>query len=76
MCFWKRKKKEQLITKFEIGDMVGFPYRDDRVFGFVYKIYQKDGKTYYDIQVAGQCPYLQRGVEESIIYLKQKAHHE
>ncbi|MCQ2797388.1 MAG: hypothetical protein MJ241_02870 [Bacilli bacterium] len=73
MCFWRKKKKEPIASKFEIGDMVGFPYRDDRVFGFVYRIYKKaDGNIYYDIQVAGQCPYLQTGVEESIIYLKQK----
>lgn len=77
MCFFKKKKvvKVQIDSKFKKGDYVNFRHRDELYFGWIWLIYYKhvDGKTEiaYDIQIAGQCPTVVKGVlEPQIIGIK------
>lgn len=71
--WFSKKKKESLVSKYGVGDQVGYHYRGDNLFGYVYHIYKpKDGSILYDVQVAGQCPYLQKGLKEEELYLRVK----
>ena len=70
--WFAKKKKEPVTGKFEVGDQVGYHYRGDTVFGYVYRIYKLEGSIFYDVQVAGQCPYLQKGLKEEELYLRVK----
>ena len=73
MCFFKKKKKEVVETKYHLGDMVSFRYRGDLTHGWVYVIHpQKDGTIIYDIQVGGQCPAILNGFKEEDLHLMKK----
>ncbi len=72
MCFFKRKKKEKIETKFKVGDPVRFHYRDELYFGWIYVIYPKEGvSTLYDVQVGGQCPMVIKGIKEEELTLRE-----
>ena len=66
MCFFKKKKKVKIETKFHEQDPVIFRYKGEICFGWVYRIYPKENEeTIYDIQVGGQCPAILNGIKES-----------
>lgn len=70
MCLFKKKNKVVVNTKFHIGDHVRFRYRDERYFGWIYKIHARQGsETTYDIQIGGQCPAILEGFKESELTL-------
>lgn len=78
MCFFKKKKKTvvQIDSKYKKGDYVNFRYKDELYFGWIWSIYYKniEGKPMiaYDIQIAGQCPTIVRGIlEEKVIGIKK-----
>ncbi len=70
MRFFKKKPKIVVETKFKIGDHVRFRYREERYFGWIYKVYPVNGQeTMYDIQIGGQCPAILKGFKESELTL-------
>ena len=79
MCLFKRKhskiRKQPYISsstvvgKYKIGEFVHFRYRDELYFGYVSYIYKREGGTYYDIQVGGQCPAIIRGIKEETLFI-------
>ena len=71
--FFRRKKKYPENAKYKDGDYVNFRYRNELYFGYIYDATIKDdGKIYYTIQIAGQCPALIYDYkEENIIGLKK-----
>ena len=78
MCFFKRKKQVtiEINSKFNKGDYVNFRHRDELYFGWIWTIYYRyvEGvkEVTYDIQIAGQCPTIVRGVSESkVLGIKQ-----
>jgi hypothetical protein len=65
MCFFKRKKKPEIVSRYHEGDMVYFRFRGERAFGYVYAIKQDEqGKVLYDIQIGGQCPAILKDIPE------------
>ena len=72
MCFFKRKKKIEIETKFKVGDPVRFRYRGELYFGWIYVVYPKsDEQTIYDVQVGGQCPMILKGFKEEELKLRE-----
>ncbi len=73
MCFFKKKKREFINSKFRLGERVSYyNYRENLIIGTVYKVYKIDNHIYYDIDVAGQCPYRDYKVDEDIIFIQSK----
>lgn len=73
MCLFKRKKKVQIETKFQLGDPVRFRYRDELYFGWIYIIYAKEGQPItYDVQIGGQCPMIIKGIKEEELTLRKE----
>lgn len=71
MCF-KRKKKEIINSRFKMGELVNFRYKDELTFGFIYKIKEdKDGSILYDIQIGGQCPAILYDIPEKGIWTRK-----
>lgn len=72
MCFFKKKKKIEVETKYKVGDPVMFRYRDELYFGWIYVAYPKEGEqTSYDVQVGGQCPMVIKGIKEEELTLRE-----
>ena len=68
MCFFKKKKKPEIHSRYHKGDMVFFRFRGERAFGYVYDIKQNpDGKIRYDIQIGGQCPAILEDIAEESV---------
>lgn len=76
MCFKfkKRKNIKPIDSKYQIGDLVLFRYKDELTFGWIYLAYLDiDEKVLYDIQVGGQATHMiYRFKEENIIGLYDK----
>ena len=73
MCFFKKKKKVEVVTKFKIGDPVRFRRRGELTFGWIYNVYPKDdGTAIYDVQVGGQCPAIIEGIKEEELTLREE----
>ncbi len=68
MCLsklFKKKPKKVINSKFQVGNLVRFRYRNELTFGYVYEIKEdKDGNIIYDIQVGGQCPWFVYNLKE------------
>ena len=69
MCFFKKKKKEPINSRYLVGDPVRFRNsRDELINGYVYSITKgKDDVIYYEVQVGGECPYFVKGIPEDKI---------
>ena len=69
--FFKKKKKIIIEgNKYSVGNFVSFRYKGEIKVGSVIKIYQDlDKNISYDINVGGECPYVLRMDEASIIGL-------
>ncbi|MCQ3035474.1 MAG: hypothetical protein MJ248_04610 [Bacilli bacterium] len=67
MCLLKKTKKNiEINSRFKLNDFVDFYHRDDIYFGSICDIYLNDrNEVIYDIQIAGQCPTVFKGVNES-----------
>ena len=67
MCFWKRKPRIQIDSKYQEGDSVLFKNKRDEVTnGYVYRIYlSPGGEVMYDIQVGGECPAILIDIPEN-----------
>lgn len=65
MCFWKKKKGVHIDSKFQLGDLVLFKYRNDLMNGYIYKIYlSPTGEVVYDVQIGGECPAVINNIPE------------
>ena len=69
MCF-RKKKVEPIVSKFKKEQLVQFRDKHgDLTVGYVYDVKKgKDGKIYYDIQVGGECPYINHDILEDKIF--------
>ena len=75
MCFFKKKKtKEPIHGKFQIGEMVRFRHKGEICPGYIYILYKNQaGEILYDVQIGGECPTIINGVREEHIYPKKTA---
>lgn len=64
MCFFRKKVKKEIDSKFKMGALVGFRYRGELTFGNVYEIFETPSGIIYTIQVAGQCPWFAENIKE------------
>ena len=74
MCFFKKKTKEVIITKYKIGEFIAFKDRHNELtHGYIYS-YKKDGvgNIIYDIQIGGECPAIIHDVSEDRIMIIPK----
>ena len=73
MCFWKKKQKIQINSKYKEGDFVMFKNKRDEVTnGYIYRIYlSPNGEVMYDIQVGGECPSILNEILENKV-IKRK----
>lgn len=70
MCFFKKKKKEEINSLYKIGEQVKFRYRGELAFGWIYAVKKaEDGRTIYDVQLGGQCPAVLKDIEEDSLSL-------
>lgn len=72
MCFFRKKKKEELPpidSKFKMGESIMFRNnRGELVNGYVYGIHQQpDGLICYDLQIGGECPVIYENISEDKI---------
>ena len=66
MCFWKKKKEVHIDSKFQLGELVLFKYRNDLMNGYICEIYlSPTGEVIYDIQIGGECPAVINNIPES-----------
>lgn len=71
MCFFKKKKKIEIETKYKVGDPVRFRYRGELCYGWIYDVFPKaEGQTIYNVQVGGQCPAIIEGLKEEELTLR------
>ena len=71
MCFFKKKKKIEIETKYKVGDPVRFRYRGELCYGWIYVVFPKaEGQTIYNVQVGGQCPAIIEGLKEEELTLR------
>lgn len=72
MCFFKKKAKITINSKFSLGEFVYFHYRDELFHGFVYNIKQDvDGGVIYDIQIGGECPVVKKDIKEEKVFVRK-----
>ena len=73
MCFFKKKKKEQINSLYKIGEFVGFKDRHgDLTMGTIYNVYKdENGNTLYDVQIGGECPIVINRIKEEGIILRK-----
>ena len=73
MCFWKRKQKTQIDSKYQKGSLVLFKNKRDEITnGYIYRIYlSPNGEVMYDIQVGGECPAILTDIPEAKVIMKQ-----
>lgn len=70
MCFFKKKKKVEIPSRYHEGDLVYFRFRGERAFGYIYAIKQDaQGKVIYDVQIGGQCPAILKDIPEESVSL-------
>ena len=71
MCWFKKKAKIKIESKYHKGDFVNFRYKDELCFGWIWGVYQKEVDSrkiiFYDIQIGGQCPAVLSGIPETKI---------
>ena len=68
MCFFK-KKKEVIVSKYQMGQLVRFKYKGEMAPGYIYKIDKdQEGNIIYSIQIGGECPAIIDGVKEDTIH--------
>ena len=60
-------KKNEIDSKFNIGDFVSFHYKNDLRYGVIKAIREKNGIIYYDLNVGGEATWLASDIEESKI---------
>lgn len=75
MCFFKKKKpKEPINSKYQLGEMVRFRHKGEISPGYIYAIYKNEsGDILYDVQIGGECPAIINGVREENIHPKKVA---
>lgn len=72
MCFWKKKKEINIDSKYQLGELVLFKYRNDLMNGYIYKIYlSPSGEVIYDIQIGGECPAVINNIPETEVVKKR-----
>ena len=73
MCFWKKKPKIQIDSKYQEGDFVLFKNKkDEATSGYIYRIYlSPNGDVMYDIQIGGECPAILNEIPENKV-IKRK----
>ena len=71
MCFFRKKKKEELPidSKFKMDESIMFRNnRGELMNGYVYGIHQQsDGSICYDLQIGGECPVIYENISEDKI---------
>lgn len=72
MCFWKKKKEINIDSKYQLGELVLFKYRNDLMNGYIYKIYlSPSGEVIYDIQIGGEYPAVINNIPETEVVKKR-----
>jgi len=62
---FKKKKQEELISKYKMREQVTFRHRGDMAIGFVSSVYRgEDAGLLYDVQIGGECPTVIHGIKE------------
>lgn len=65
MFFKKKKKaKETINSKYQIGELVYFRYQGDLRFGRVYNVYMFNDEICYSVQMGGECPVVINNLTE------------
>lgn len=74
MCFFKRKPKVEIESKFALGESVRFRYKGEINPGYIYRIYlNQNGEVVYDVQIGGECPAVIVNIkEEEILKISSK----
>lgn len=62
--FFKKKRQENINSKYKINEAVRFKYHNEMFIGNVSKIYKLDDVIYYDILVGGECAFEARKIHE------------
>lgn len=68
MFFKKKKEKEVIISKYQMGELVNFKYKNDIRFGRVYKISKVNEEVIYSIQIGGECPAIIDNIPEKSLF--------
>ena len=74
MCFFKKKNKIQINSKFQLKEFVRFRYRGEVNPGYIYRIHlDENNNVLYDVQIGGECPAVIVNIkEEEIIKISSK----
>ncbi len=74
--FFKKKKKEDFESKYQVGEFVSFRFNGALSTGYIYARKKKDdGEVVYDVQLGGECPSIIENVkEEDIPFSRSKKH--